>query len=357
MEKLLILNPGSTSTKIAYYEDENQIFVESISHSADEVAKYDLIVDQYEFRKDVILSVLKEKNVVLEDLTGIVARGGLLPPLQAGAYRVNEDMVWQLKNKPAMEHASNLGAVIADAIAAPLGIPAFIYDGVTVDEMWPILKITGLPELSRRGIGHNLNTRAAAMKYAREHGKEYKDCKLIVVHLGGGISVTLQYGGKVADIINDEDGPFAPERSGKLPIQSFAKFFGNSGMSTKDMLKKLKTRGGLVGHLGVNDSREVEKMIADGDEHAKLIYDAMALNVARCVGEEACTVGGDIEAIVLTGGIAYSEYFTNGVKKNVEWIAPVVVYPGENEMESLALGGLRVLRGQEEAHEFVKVED
>ncbi len=354
MEKLLILNPGSTSTKIAVYEDEKQLFVESISHSADVIAQYDLIVDQFEFRKDMILDVLKEKGIALDSLTGIVARGGLLPPLQAGAYRVNDDMVWQLKNKPVMEHASNLGAVIADSIAGPLGIPAFIYDGVTVDEMLPILKITGLKEVERHGIGHNLNTRAAAMRYARENHKAYKDCKLIVVHLGGGISITLQYGGKIADIINDEDGPFAPERSGKLPIQSFAKYFGNSGMSTKEILKKLKSRGGLVAHLGVNDSREVEKMIADGDEHAKLIYDAMALNVARCVGEEAATVGGDIEAIVLTGGIAYSEYFTNEVKKNVEWIAPVTIYPGENEMESLALGGLRVLRGEEEAHEFVK---
>lgn len=356
MEKLLILNPGSTSTKIAYYEDEQQIFVESISHSADEIAKYDLIVDQYEFRKDMIMEVLKEKNVKLEELTGIVARGGLLPPLQAGAYRVNDDMVWQLKNKPAMEHASNLGAIIADAIAKPLGIPAFIYDGVTVDEMMPILKITGLKELSRKGIGHNLNTRAAAMKYAREHGKEYKDCKLIVVHLGGGISITLQYGGKVADIINDEDGPFAPERAGGLPSQDLIKYFGQSGMTAKEMLKKMKSRGGLVAHLGVNDSREVEKMIENGDEHAKLIYDAMALNVARKIGEEAATVAGDVEAIILTGGIAYSEYFTSEVKKNVEWIAPVIVYPGENEMESLALGGLRVLRGQEEAHEFVKTE-
>lgn len=356
MEKLLILNPGSTSTKIAYYEDENQIFVESISHSAEEIAKYDLIVDQFEFRKNMILDVLKEKNVVLEELTGIVARGGLLPPLQAGAYRVNEDMVWQLKNRPAMEHASNLGAVIADAIAAPLGIPAFIYDGVTVDEMMPILKITGLKEITRKGIGHNLNTRAAAMKYARENGKEYKDCKLIVVHLGGGISVTLQYGGKVADIINDEDGPFAPERAGGLPAQSLVKYMDKTGISSKDMLKKMKSQGGLVAYLGVNDSREVEKMIADGNEEAKLIYDAMALNVARKIGEEAATVAGDIEAIILTGGIAYSEYFTNEVKKNVEWIAPVVVYPGENEMQSLALGGLRVLRGEEEAHDFVRTE-
>ncbi len=354
MERLLILNPGSTSTKIAVYEDEKQLFVESISHSADVIAQYDLIVDQFEFRKDMILEVLQDKGIALDSLTGIVARGGLLPPVKAGAYRVNEDMVWQLKNKPAMEHASNLGAVIADAIAGPLGIPAFIYDGVTVDEMWDILRITGLPELPRRGIGHNLNTRAAAMRYAREHDKAYADCKLIVVHLGGGISITLQYGGKVADIINDEDGPFSPERSGKLPIQSFAKFMGNSDLSTKDMLKKLKSRGGIVAHLGVNDTREVEKMIADGDQHAKDVYDAMAIQVARCVGEEACVVAGDIEGIVLTGGIAYSEYFTNEIKKRVEWIAPVTVYPGENEMESLAFGGLRVLRGEEEANEFVK---
>ncbi len=356
MEKLLILNPGSTSTKIAYYEDEDQKFVETISHSAEEVAKYDKIVDQFEFRKDMIEDVLKEKGVVLEDLTAVVARGGLLPPLKAGAYLVNDDMVWQLKNKPTMEHASNLGAVIADAIARPLGIPAYIYDGVTVDEMWPILKITGLTELERRGIGHNLNTRAAAMKYARENNKSYADCKLIVVHLGGGISVTLQYGGRVADIINDEDGPFAPERSGGLPIQSFTSFCFQSGMTEAEMLKYVKSRGGLVAHLGTNDSRDVEKMMNEGDEHAKLIYDAMAINVARCVGEEACTVSGDVEAIILTGGIAYSKYFTDEVTKYIDWIAPVIVYPGENEMESLALGGLRVLRGEEEASIFERVE-
>ena len=356
MEKILVMNPGSTSTKIAVYQDETPLFVESIEHSQDELKPFENIIDQYEMRKELILATMEKNGVHKEDLTAIVSRGGLLPPIKAGAYRVNEDMVWQLTYAPQNEHASNLGAVIADAIAKPLGIPAFIYDGVTVDEMMPILKITGLKEISRKGIGHNLNTRAAAMKYARENGKEYKDCKLIVVHLGGGISVTLQYGGKVADIINDEDGPFAPERAGGLPVQSLIKYFAESGMTAKEMLKKMKSRGGLVAHLGVNDSREVEKMIENGDEHAKLIYDAMALNVARKIGEEAATVAGDVEAIILTGGIAYSEYFTNEVKKNAEWIAPVIVYPGENEMESLALGGLRVLRGQEEAHEFVRTE-
>ncbi len=355
MEKLLILNPGSTSTKIAVYEDESQVFVESISHSAETIAKYDLIIDQFEFRKDMILDVLKDKGIALESLTGIVARGGLLPPMKAGAYRVNEDMVWQLRNQPVMEHASNLGAVIAYEIAKPLGIPSFIYDGVTVDEMLPILRLTGLKEIQRKGIGHNLNTRAAAMRYAKENGKSYADCKLVVVHLGGGISVTLQTGGRIADIINDEDGPFAPERAGGLPSQSLVKYMDKAGLTAKDMLKKMKSQGGLVSYLGVNDSREVEKMIKEGNEEAKLVYEAMALNVARKIGEEVVTAKGDIEAIILTGGIAYSEYFTGMIKEQVEFLAPVIVYPGENEMESLALGGLRVLRGEEQAHDFKKV--
>ena len=354
--KSLIINPGSTSTKIGVFEDETLLFEETLRHSTEEIAQYASIVDQKDFRKNIIVNLLKEKNFDMKELSVVVGRGGMLKPIPGGTYKVTDDLLNDLRIGKQGQHASNLGAVIADAIAKPLGIPAFIYDGVTVDEMMPILKITGLKEISRKGIGHNLNTRAAAMKYARENGKEYKDCKLIVVHLGGGISVTLQYGGKVADIINDEDGPFAPERAGGLPVQSLIKYFGESGMTAKEMLKKMKSRGGLVAHLGVNDRREVEKMIENGDEHAKLIYDAMALNVARKIGEEAATVAGDVEAIILTGGIAYSEYFTNEVKKNAECIAPVIVYPGEKEMESLALGGLRVLRGQEKAHEFVKSE-
>lgn len=349
MEKLLILNPGSTSTKIAVFEDENQIFMENISHSADVLAQYDLIIDQFGFRKDMVLGILNSKGVALDSLTGIVARGGLLPPLQAGAYRVNEDMVWQLRNQPVMEHASNLGAVIAYEIAKPLGIPAFIYDGVTVDELLPILRLTGLKEIQRKGIGHNLNTRAAAMRYARENGKAYADCSLVVIHLGGGISVTLQTGGRIADIINDEDGPFAPERTGGLPSQSLVKYMDRSGLSAKEMLKKMKSQGGLISYFGVNDSRQVEKMIQDGNEEAKLVYEAMALNVARKIGEEVVTAKGKVEAIILTGGIAYSDYFTGMVKKYVEFMAPVIVYPGENEMQSLALGGLRVLRGEEQA--------
>lgn len=354
MEKLLIINPGSTSTKIAVYQEEVPLFVESISHSAAELAEYGAVMEQLSFRKALILGCLEARGVDLTQLTGIVARGGVLPPLQAGAYRVNADMVWQLREAPVQEHASNLGAVIAYELGETLCIPAFIYDGVTVDEMLPVLKITGLPGIERKGIGHNLNTRAAAMRYAREQGKPYGDCRLIVVHLGGGISVTLHHGGRVADIINDEDGPFAPERAGGLPSQSLISYMEANGLTGRQMIRRMKSQGGLVAHLGVNDMRVVEEMIVRGDEKAALIYRAMALNVARKIGEEAATVAGDVEAIILTGGIAHSAQFTALIQEKVEWIAPVIVYAGENEMESLALGGLRVLRREEPCHEYIR---
>ncbi len=356
MEKLLIINPGSTSTKIAVYDGEDQMFVESISHSAEQIAKYDALVDQFEFRKELVLESMKNHGVDPKDLTAIVARGGLLPPVEAGAYEVNEDMVWQLRFKPEHEHASNLGALIAYAISQELGIKSYIYDGVTVDEMLPILRVVGFPEMRRKGMGHNLNMRAAAMRYAREHNKAYKDCNLIVVHLGGGISVSLHTDGKVADIINDEDGPFAPERAGALPLFQVIDMMTSGKYDHKSAMKRVKTQGGIVAHLGTNDTREVEKMIADGDEHAKFIYEAMAMSVARNIAREAPVVKGNVEAIILTGGIAYSEMFTSMVRELVEFLAPVIVYPGENEMQSLALGGLRVLRGEEEAKVFKRVE-
>lgn len=355
MEQLLIINPGSTSTKIAVYQGEEQMFVESISHSAEEIAKYDALVDQFEFRKELVLEAMKNHGVSEKDLTAIVARGGLLPPMEAGAYEVNEDMVWQLRYAPEHEHASNLGALIAYAIASELGIKAYIYDGVTVDEMLPVLRVTGFPEMRRKGMGHNLNMRAAAMRYAKENNKPYDQCSLIVVHLGGGISVSLHHDGKVADIINDEDGPFAPERAGGLPLFQVIDMMTSGEYDHKSAMKRVKTKGGLVAHLGTNDTRDVEKMIADGDKHAEFIYEAMAMNVARNVAKEAPVVKGKVEAIILTGGIAYSEKFTGMVKELVEFIAPVVVYAGENEMQSLALGGLRVLRGEENAKQFKKV--
>lgn len=356
MERLLIINPGSTSTKIAIYDDEKQVFVESISHSSDKVGKYDKIADQYSFRMEVILSTLELHGVKPESITGIVSRGGLLPPVKAGAYKINEDMVWQLRHAPANEHASNLGAIIAHSIATEMDIPAFIYDAVTVDEMLPICKITGLPEMERKGMGHNLNMRAAAMKYAKEHNKNYRDCTVIVAHLGGGISVSLHMDGRVADILNDEDGPFAPERAGVLPTFQVIKIATSGKYTYETLMKKVKNNGGVMAYFGTNDTRDLEKMVEEGDKKARMLYEAMALSTAKGIAEEAAVACGKVEAIVLTGGIAHSDMFNDMIRERVEFIAPVIVYAGENEMESLALGGLRVMRGQEEARHFVKVE-
>lgn len=357
MEKLLILNPGSTSTKIAVFEDETPLFTQSIVHSPEELAPFEHVADQYEFRKDLVVKVLGEHGVALDSLSGIVSRGGLLTPIEAGAYAVNDDMVWQLRNKPQNEHASNVGAMIARALSVEYGIPAFIYDGITVDELSPINKITGLPLFRRKGMGHNLNTRAAAMRYARESGRRYEDVTVIVCHMGGGISVNLHHNGRVEDFINDEEGPFSPERTGGLPLFDVIKMCFDGEHTYDSMMKLVKRQGGLMAHLGTTDSREVEKRIEDGDGHAKLIYDAMALNIAKNIAKCAPFVKGKVDAILLTGGIAYSEYVTGYIREHVEFIAPVVVYPGEDEMLSLALGGLRVLRGEEKARTYVKDEN
>ena len=281
MERLLILNPGSTSTKIAVFDGEEPAFTESIVHTPEELAPFEHVADQYEFRRDLVLKCLEEHGIPLDSLTAIVSRGGLLTPIEAGAYEVNDDMVWQLKNKPQNEHASNVGAMIARSISLQLGIPAYIYDGVTVDELLPINKLTGLPILRRKGMGHNLNTRAAALRYAREQGKQYEDITVIVAHLGGGISVNLHHNGKIEDFISDEEGPFSPERSGGLPMFDVIKMCYEDGNTYHSMMDLVKRKGGLVAHLGTTDSREVEKKIQEGDEHAKLVYDAMILNIAK----------------------------------------------------------------------------
>ncbi len=357
MEKLLILNPGSTSTKIAVYEDETPLFTEAIVHTPEELAPFEHVAEQYAFRRELVVRSLEAHGVALQSLTGIVSRGGLLTPLHAGAYEVNDDMVWQLKNRPQNEHASNVGAMIARSLSREYGIPAYIYDGITVDELLPVNKITGLPILRRKGMGHNLNTRAAAMRYAREQGRSYQEITAIVAHMGGGISVNLHHNGRIEDFITDEEGPFSPERAGGLPMFDVIKMCYDGKHDYNSMMKLVKRQGGLMAHLGTTDSREVERMVQAGDEHARLVYDAMALNIAKNIAKCAPGVCGKVDAILLTGGIAYSSYVTEYIRERVEFIAPVVVYPGEDEMLSLALGGLRVLRGEEQARTFTKVEE
>ena len=349
MEKLLVINPGSTSTKIAYYEGSEQKWRESIDHSREELAAFDAIVDQMDMRYALVLQAMEAHGLRAEELSAVAARGGTIAPLRSGAYEVNDKMTEIIRTHPQDQHASLLGALIAYKLAGQIGKKAYIYDAVTVDELDEICHITGLPSIRRVGQGHHLNMRAAALKYCRDNGLDYYNSTLLVAHLGGGITASLQMNGRVADMSNDEDGPFAPERAGCLPATPFMELCFSGKYSKKDVVKLLKGKGGLVAWLGTSDTREVERMIAEGSETARLVYEAMALNVSKALARLTPLCKGKVDQIILTGGIAYSEYFTGMIRSQVDWIAPVTVIPGENEMQALAEGVLRVLRGEETA--------
>lgn len=354
MHRILVINPGSTSTKIGCYEGDKPLFIENVSHSEAELARYDAVADQMPMRKAMVLKALADHGVELGSLTAIAARGGLLPPVQAGAYKVNEDMVWQLANAPQLEHPSNLAAIIAFDIARDLGIDAYIYDAISVDEMEDIARITGIKGMERKGIGHNLNMRAAALRYSRESGKPYSESRVIVAHLGGGISVSFHREGRIVDTIVDDEGPFSAERAGGLPYFQLIDMMAAGGYDKKAMMKLVKTKGGLVSHLGVNSCVDVESRIKSGDSYAALVYEAMGHNIAKNIGKLAVVARGRLDAIIVTGGVANSAMMVGFIKERVSFLAPVVVYPGENEMESLALGVSRVLRGEEKAKAFTR---
>lgn len=354
MYKILSINPGSTSTKIAVYEDEKPLFVESILHSDSDLAAFKRIQDQFEFRKNAVMKFLNDNNIKTSELSAIVGRGGLLPPVKSGAYRVNETMVDVLMNRPVLEHASNLAALIAYEMSRELNIDAYIYDSIAVDELIDIARHTGLPEVDRVSLTHALNMRAAAIKTSQILGKPYKDCNFVVAHLGGGISLTAHSGGRMIDIVSDDEGPFSPERSGRVAVKDLYKYV-SSGKYTKDeMKKKLRGEAGLKGHLGTIDAREVQNRIENGDEKAKLIYETMGYQIAKSIGELSVSLYGNVDRIVLTGGIAYSKMLTDWIVERVKFIAPVEILPGENEMESLSLGILRVLKGEETAREYIE---
>ncbi len=352
--RILIVNPGSTSTKIAVFEDEEELFSVNLFHPAEEIAKYKRIIDQYEFRKEVILSTLKERGIELNSLSAVVGRGGLLRPIEGGTYLVNEKMLKDLREGVQGEHASNLGGIIANAIASPLGIPAFIVDPVVVDEMDPIAKYSGLPEITRRSIFHALNQKCVARKAAQELGKKYEEVNLIVCHMGGGISVSAHRNGRVVDVNNalNGDGPFAPERAGGLPAADLIELALSGKYTKEELKKKLAGKGGVVAYLGTNDMKEVKKRIKEGDKKAEEVYRAMAYQVAKEIGGLSAVLFGKVDAIVLTGGLAHDEMFVNWIKERVSFIAPVLVYPGGDEMRALAAGALRVLRGEEEAKKY-----
>jgi len=355
MYRVLTINPGSTSTKVALYEDEHLLFVQTIYHSAEEIAAFPHIADQYAFRRDAVLSLLDEHGIKPGSLDAVVGRGGILRPVPSGTYRVNERMLDELRHPKEREHASNLGAIIADEIARRAGIPAFIVDPVCVDEFDDIARISGLPEIERRSLSHALNLKAAARRAARELGKRYDEVNLVVAHLGGGISVSPHRRGRMVDVNQalDGTGPFAPERAGGLPVGDVIRLCYSGKYTYEEMFKKIAGRGGLVAHLGTNDSRQVERrIIEEGDEHARLIYQAMAYQIAKEIGLMATVLKGDVDAIVLTGGLARSEMLVNWIVERVAWIALVMIYPGEDEMLAMAQGALRVLRGEEEARDY-----
>lgn len=352
--RILAINPGSTSTKIAIFDDEKPVLETTLRHPSEEINKFEKIYDQYEFRKNVILDTLNEKGINLTKLNAVVGRGGLLKPIQGGTYDVNEKMIEDLKVGVLGEHASNLGGILAHEIASKLNIPSFIVDPVVVDEMHDVARISGMPEIKRKSILHALNQKAVARRAADELGKPYGDLNLIVAHLGGGISVGAHLKGRIVDVNNalDGEGPFSPERAGGLPVGDLAKLCFSGKYTLDDIKKKIKGKGGLVAYLGTNDGREVVKMIEAGDKQAELVYKAMAYQVSKEIGSCAAVLKGQVDAVVITGGIAYDEMFVNWIKERVAFIADIKVYPGEDEMIALAQGGLRVLKGEEKAQEY-----
>ena len=349
--KILAINPGSTSTKIAVYQDKEEIFEKTLRHSSEEIDKFEKIADQLDFRKDIIENVLKEGGINLGDLDAVVGRGGLLKPIKGGTYIVNDAMVEDLKIGVSGQHASNLGGIIARQIGDEINVPSYIVDPVVVDEMEEVARSSGVPEMPRISIFHALNQKAIGRRAAENIGKKYEDCNFLIVHMGGGITVGAHKKGKVIDNTNglDGEGPFSPERSGGLPVGALFRACYGDEMTKDQVSKRIKGQGGVVAYLGTNDIREVEARINDGDEKAKLVYEAMIYQICKEIGAYATVLKGDIDAIILTGGIAHSAKVRDMIKERVGFLGEVLSYPGEDEMSALAEGGLRVLKGEEEA--------
>jgi len=354
MYRVLTINPGSTSTKIGVHDEENPIFVQTLHHGAEELRAFNHIADQYALRRDSVLNVLTEAGIDVNSLHAVVGRGGILPPIQSGTYSVNQKMLDYLGTPTERDHASNLGALIAHEIAAKADIPAFIVDPVCVDEFDPVARISGLAEIERRSLSHALNLKAAARRAAKELGKLYTEVDLVVTHMGGGISVNPHRRGRMVDTNQalDGTGPFSPERVGGLPIGDVMRMSFSGDYTYEQLFRKCVGHGGLVSHLGTNDAREVEKRIAEGDEHARLVYEAMAYQISKEIGAMSTVLEGKVDAIVLTGGLAFSRMLTDWICERVKWIAPILIYPGEDELLAMTQGALRVLHEEEEVRGF-----
>jgi len=350
--RILAINPGSTSTKIAVFDNETPILRENIGHPMAELEKYGSIVEQIPMRKTLVLETIYRHGISPETLSACVGRGGLLPPIKTGGYRVGEVLLDLVMNEKIPAHASNLGGVIAYEIAQPLSLPAFIYDAVSAADLPDFAKITGIKEIKRESFYHVLNSRASAKNYAKSQNRDYNDMNFIVAHLGGGITVGAHLRGKVVDSISDDNGPFAPERAGSVPLLQFIKLCYSGKYSEKEMMKKVRGLGGLRDLLGTSDGREIMQIVQNGDENAALVMRAQAYQIAKGVTMMLPALYGECDAIILTGGLAFNTSLVNDVKLFLGNIAKVIIMPGELEMEALAWGCLRILRGEEEAREL-----
>ena len=351
--KLLIINPGSTSTKLAVYEDGARLLQENIEHGTAELRSFDTLAEQVPFRLGLIRDFLRRNGIAPASLDAVIGRGGLVYGIHTGGYRVGEQLAEALLDERYSQmHASNLGGVLAKAVADEAGKPAFIYDAVTSSELPPEAKITGFKDIVRTSQAHVLNSRAMAIRCAQDLGGTYETMNFLVAHLGGGISASAHQMGRIIDTIGDSDGPFSPERAGAVAGQDLVKLCFSGKYTEAQMQKLLRGQGGMYAHLGTSDCREVEARIRNGDSYAALVFKAQALQIAKCVGELCVVLKGDCDAIILTGGVAYSKMLMDMVIEYVGFLAPVYVYPGENEMEALAMGGVRLLRGEEEAREW-----
>lgn len=349
--KSLIINPGSTSTKIGVFEDETLLFEETLRHSTEEISRYASIVDQKDFRKKIITDLLEKKEFDIKSLDVIVGRGGMLKPIPGGTYAVTDALLQDLKVGVQGQHASNLGGILAREIGDAIGVPSYIVDPVVVDELMPIARYSGVPELPRKSVFHALNQKAVAKRYAKEQGVAYESLNLIVVHMGGGVSVGAHEKGKIVDVFNalDGDGAFSPERAGGVPSGALIKMCFSGEYTEKEVYGKIVGKGGFNAYLGTNDMREVVKKADEGDEFAAEVKDAFTFQVAKDMGSMACVLKGKVDRIIVTGGIAYNASVVDALKERAGFIAPFTVYPGEDELLALAQGAIRVMTGEEEA--------
>ncbi len=351
--RILVINPGSTSTKVSVFENETELFGNTMTHSRLELEKFERVWDQYGFRKRLIKELLDDNGIKPSSLSAVVGRGGLFKPVVGGTYRVNQLMIEDGRAAIRGEHASNLGAVLAYGLGWDFNLPSFIVDPPSVDEFFLQARISGLKDYPHESLFHALNIKATARQAAKKIGKKFEESNFVIAHLGGGISVAAIYKGKVVDSNNAlSGGPFTPERAGDIPTLVLTDLCF-SGKYEKNQIKKMLVgRGGLISHLGTNDCREVERRIAEGDEYAKLVYEGMIYRISVNIGARSVSLKGEINAVILTGGMAYSDYVVGRIKEWVSFIGPVLVFPGQDEMKALALGALRVLRGEEETKTY-----